>query len=272
MSFLERVFGGFSSKSSILCVGLDSALPSQRRSNTIPLRYLVEGDENRSRLNFCLSVVEETADYCIAFKPNQQYVAGFRAEDHLKLTEDIRSKGCLSILDYKLNDIGDTVESALHHISRWGYDAITFNPLLGNLEETVKQAHSYPRQLGVLTLTLTSNPEAIRYQKEATISGRPLYIAVAEDVNRFGGDGCVVGATGHVTEAEIRSIRAAAGKEKIFLVPGVGAQAGEPKKVIESGGNILINVSRAVIYADSPRDKAREYCEIFNSMGARLEP
>jgi orotidine 5'-phosphate decarboxylase subfamily 2 len=270
MSFCQRVFDSFRVRRSVLCVGLDAALPSQRKASTIPEEYLVEGDENESRLNFCLSLVEQTADYCVAFKPNQQYVAGFTSKEHLRLSEKIRSRGCVSILDYKLNDIGDSVESALYHISRWGYDAITFNPFLGNLEETVKLAHSYPRRIGVLTLTLTSNPEATRYQKQATINDNPLYLAIAEDVKNCGGDGCVVGATGHVTDSDIRLIREAAGMDKIFLVPGIGAQAGDPKKVIENGGNVLINVSRGVIYADSPREKAKEYCDLFNSFGARL--
>lgn len=264
------MFDSFREKRSVLCVGLDAALPSQRKANTIPANYLVEGDENKSRLNFCLSIVEQTEDYCVAFKPNQQYLAGFTSEEHLRLSEEIRSRGCVSILDYKLNDIGDSVESALYHISKWGYDAITFNPFLGNLEETVKIAHSYPRKIGILALTLTSNPEAVRYQKHATISNNPLYLAIAEDVKSCGGDGCVVGATGHVTDTDIRLIREAAGIDKIFLVPGIGAQAGDPKKVIENGGNVLINVSRGVIYADSPKGKAKEYCELFNSFGASL--
>jgi orotidine-5'-phosphate decarboxylase len=271
MSFCQRMMDLYRTKKSILCVGLDSAMPNQRKGATIPREYIVEGDENQSRIRFCLSIVDQTADHCIAFKPNQQYVAGFTSKEHLKLTREIRSRNCVSILDYKLNDIGDSVESALYHLSNWGYDAITFNPFLGNLEETVKLAHSYPRQMGILTLTLTSNPEAIRYQKQAMIEGVSLYAKIAEDVRTYGGDGCVVGATGHVTDSEIRSIRKMAGKDKIFLVPGVGAQAGDPKKVIENGGNVLINVSRGVIYADSPSQKAKEYCELFNSHGAKLE-
>lgn len=266
----EKVLGCYREKNSVLCVGLDPALPSQRSSNVVPPRYVDERNENKSRLNFCLSLVEETSAHCIAFKPNQQYVAGFTYNDHRSLTDTIEASGCFSILDYKLNDIGDTVESAIFHIKRWGYDAITFNPFLGNLESTVKLAHSGERKLGVIVLTLTSNPEAVRYQKETSLNGKPLYLAVAEDVQKYDADGCVVGATGHVTGDEIKAIRAVAGRDKIFLVPGVGAQKGDPQKVIESGGNILINVSRDVIYSESPGKKAKEYTELFRSLGARL--
>lgn len=270
LSFREKVLDCYHEKNSVLCVGLDPALPSQRSSNVVPSRYINERDENRSRLDFCISLVEETSPYCVAFKPNQQYVAGFTSNDHRSLTNAIKTAGCFSILDYKLNDIGDTVESAIFHIKRWGYDAITFNPFLGNLEGTVKLAHSGEQKLGIIVLTLTSNPEAVRYQKETKLNGKSLYLAVAEDVQKYGADGCVVGATGHVTADEIKAIRKAAGSDKIFLVPGVGAQKGDPQKVIESGGNVLINVSRDVIYSESPSEKAKEYTELFRTLGAKL--
>jgi len=270
LSFREKLLDSYRKKNSVLCVGLDPALPAQRNSNIVPSRFLDPRDENKSRLSFCLSLVEETSPYCVAFKPNQQYVAGFTAEDQRKLTSAMRAAGCVSILDYKLNDIGDSVESAIFHIRKWGYDAITFNPFLGNIEGTVKLAHSGEQELGIIVLTLTSNPETVRYQKETRLGGKPLYLIVAEDVQKYGADGCVVGATGHVTVDEIKAIRKAAGNDKIFLVPGVGTQKGDPEKVIESGGNILINVSRDVDYAELPGKRAREYTELFRSLGAKL--
>jgi len=270
LAFREKVLDCYRRKNSVLCVGLDPALPLQRSSNVLPPRFGSERDENKSRLDFCLSLVEETSPYCIAFKPNQQYVAGFTSNDHRSLTDTIKASGCFSILDYKLNDIGDTVESAVFHIKRWGYDAITFSPFLGNMEGTVKLAHSGEQKLGVIVLTLTSNPEAVRYQKETKLNGKPFYLAIAEDVQKYGADGCVVGATGHVTTDEIRAIREVAGSDKIFLVPGVGAQKGDPQKVIESGGNVLINVSRDVIYSESPREKAKEYAELFRALGGKF--
>jgi orotidine-5'-phosphate decarboxylase len=69
---------------------------------------------------------------------------------------------------------------------------------------------------------------------------------------------------------EIKAIRKAAGTDKIFLVPGVGTQKGDPEKVIESGGNVIINVSRDVDYAESPGKRAKEYTELFRSLGAKL--
>ena len=265
--FIERYLRFSEEKDSILCVGLDPALPRQRSQNVITKKYLEEADENEARLEFCLDIIDQTGDFCCAYKPNQQYVWGFTKNQHKMLTTAIQKADAIPILDYKLNDIGATIESALFHTHECGYDAITFNPLLGNMQTAVNIAHEYTPQIGILALTLTSNPEAIKYQIQAIIAGRPMYVAIAEDVKRHGADGCVIGATGHVTEGDIRTIRARAGEDKLFLIPGIGAQKGDAEKVIKTAGkNILINVGRAIIYSENPAEKAGEYNKAFNNL------
>jgi orotidine-5'-phosphate decarboxylase len=140
MSFRDRYAHLRKKKSSVLCVGVDPALPRQRRDSTIPEKYLVK-DENEARLNFCHDIIDLVEDYAVAIKPNQQYIFGFTKEQHQKLTAHIKKSNMLSILDYKLSDISDTVASAIFQITEAGYDAITFNPLPGNLQETVQLAH-----------------------------------------------------------------------------------------------------------------------------------
>jgi len=248
-----------------LCIGLDPAISEQRSTNIIPAKYLKYSDENEVKLNFCLDLIRCTKDFCCAYKPNQQYIAGFTKKDHQTLTNAINKVGSISILDYKLNDIDDTMHSALFHIQKWGYDAVTFNPFLGNLQATVELAHQI--KLGIIVLTLTSNIEASKYQKEAKIHGKELYTIIAEDVKKYEADGCVVGATGHITENEIRRIRTIVGEETIFLVPGIGTQKGDPSRVIRSGGvNLLINVGRDIIYSQDPEEKARKYNNLFNEI------
>ena len=262
--FIERYLRFSEKKDSILCVGLDPALPRQRSQNTIPRKYVKETDEDQARLVFCLDMIDQTGDLCCAYKPNQQYIWGFTKNQHRKLTTAIHGADAICLLDYKLSDIGTTTESALFHIHECGYDAITFNPLLGNLQTIVNIAHKHKPQIGIITLTLTSNPEAIRYQKEATIAGKPMYLAIAEEVKKCGADGCVVGATGHVTEADITTARAKAGEDKLFLIPGIGAQEGDAEKIIKTAGkNILINVGRAIIYSENPAERADQYNETF---------
>jgi len=254
-------------KNSVLCIGLDPALPEQRVVHVIPPRYLQNVPEDEARLNFCLDILRETSDYCLAAKPNEQYVRGFSARQHRTLTDFIRKQGLLSIYDCKLGDIRDTAESAIFHIKKWGYDAITVNPFPGNLEELVKIAHGTQPFLGIIVLTLMSNPEAERMMKNATIGTEPVFVEIAKDVEKYSADGCVVGATGHVTSRDLKLIRDEVGQDKILLIPGVGAQSGDPTKVIENGGRrILINVGRDIIYSDNPKKKAMEYCSAFNEL------
>ena len=270
MSFRERFVKLRKEKNTVLCVGLDPALPRQRKTSIIPQKYSNIRNENESRLNFCLDIIDMIKDYAIAVKPNQQYVFGFTKNVHKRLTEYAKKAGLLSILDYKLNDISDTVASAVFHLSESGYDAITFNPFPGNLEETVKLAHDYSMrvrgsELGIIVLTLMSNPEAVTFMKRAKVGQLSLFEFISKKVKEYDADGCVVGATGHVTESDIKSVRETIGPDKVLLIPGVGVQKGDIDKVLNvAGENVLINVGRDIIYSRSPRIKAKEYYMKFS--------
>ncbi len=266
LPFLESVWRVQRDRQSHLCVGLDPALPRQRTGQTIDEKYFEGADENEARLRFCLDIVEATEKYACAFKVNQQYLLGFTKREHLRLTSAIRDVGAVSILDYKLGEIAESAESALFHIREWGYDALTLNPLLGNLGTVVKYARSGRPLLGLLVLTLTSNPEAPRFQKNSTISGKPMYVAVAEDIHRFDADGAVVGATSHVTVEDMKTIREVVGLEKLILIPGVGHQKGELKVAKAAGQNVLVCVSRDIIYSGDPGRKAEEYSAKIRSI------
>ena len=117
MSFKSNFKKLRTERKTVLCVGLDPALPKQRNNSIIPSKYLVNEDENEARLNFCFDIIDEVYESALAIKPNQQYVFGFTKNQHQKLTRYIHEKGLLTILDYKLNDIGETVASAIFHLS-----------------------------------------------------------------------------------------------------------------------------------------------------------
>ncbi len=263
-NFKDRLSILMKKKRSVLCVGLDPALPSQREKETIPREYCGK-DENETRLDFCLKIIEQISNYAVAVKVNDQYVKGFTSREHRMLTEYAREKMLVAIEDCKLGDISDTAESNLFWMNNWRYDAITVNPLPGNLKQITDVAHSFDPPIGIIVLTLMSNPEAVKYFKNASVSGMQLYVAIAKEVKEYDVDGCVVGATGHVTEDDIKTVRRIVGEDKIFLIPGVGKQRGEPEKVIRAGGaNLLINVGRDIIYSNNPRRKAEEYKKILN--------
>ncbi|OYT25937.1 MAG: hypothetical protein B6V02_02680 [Thermoprotei archaeon ex4572_64] len=266
MLILSKTWKLIELKRSILCVGLDPALPRQRSRWIISEEYVRKyPDENDARFQFCLDIINETYEYVVAYKVNAQYVFGFTKNHHKRLVDYIHKHDAIAILDLKLNDIDDTAESAIFHIAECGYDMITFNPLLGNLCQMVKMAREIGRgirgeEIGVLSLVLTSNPEAPKYQKYAKLNDKPLFIALAEEVKECDAAGCVVGATRHVTEEDIRMIRQVIGEDRLILFPGIGVQRGEIEKVLKVGGKmILINVGRDVIYAKKPKEKVREY-------------
>jgi orotidine-5'-phosphate decarboxylase len=264
-SFKEIVKESIKEKKSILCASLDPALPTQREKDVISVRYLSLGDDSAARLSFCLDLIDEISDLCAAVKVNEQYVKGFSLNQHKALTNEAFKAGLASIYDLKLGDIGDSVEAALFHVKNWGYNALTVNPFPGNLKHIIKKAAE--SNIGVLTLTLMSNVESIKYFKQSKIDGKPVYLEIAREVKECNGDGCIIGISNYVTEIDIKNVREIIGEEKIILFPGIGAQKGNPEKAIKFGGeNILINVGRAIIYSENPKRKAEEYKKLFNEI------
>ena len=244
-------------KDSILCVGLDPAVEN------FPQEDITES-MGETLLNFCLDIIEKTSEYACAYKPNSQFLLfALNIEQLRKLNDKIHREGCISILDHKLTDIGSSNTSAIYWINRAGFDAFTFSPFAGNIQDTVDIAHRHG--IGVFVLTLMSNPESRWIQKESTIKGKPLFKEIARISGKNRSDGLVVGATENVSEKDIREIRGIAGRETILLFPGIGAQGGNISRIIRnSGNNLLINVSRAIILDKNPEKRAREFCEMFN--------
>ncbi len=265
MTFSSLVEKTLAERETVLCLGLDPAVPEQRPSETIPKTST--GSDSEQRLDFCLEMIENLADMIAAVKPNEQYLFGFTLMDHQAITRTAAKQGLVTILDCKLGDIGDTVQSKLFWIRKAGYNALTVHTQQGNLQQIVAGAHRDEPRLGIIALALMSNPEAIRYFKETTWNNLPVYKAIANDVKVYGADGVVVGATGHVTKNEISEISSIVGDDKVFLVPGIGAQGGEPAKVFDAGVRIaLINVGRSIIYSDRPARAAKDYRDLLWTM------
>lgn len=259
MNFKQEYQRVSKEKNSILCVGLDPAIPDQRRSQVIKKQY--PGDDGDVVLQFCMEIVDAVADNAAVIKINSQYALFSMSHNKLSAINDlIHSHGMLSILDHKLSDIGSSNESALYWTKRCGFDAITYSPYAGNIREATDMAHA--RELGIIVLDLMSNPEAEGFQKKTRFNETPLFLRVAEDVKSIGSDGVVVGATNHIREVDIQKIRKLIGDDTIMLFPGIGSQGGDAKKILESAGkNILINVGRDIIYSDNPARAAADYSQ-----------
>ncbi len=245
-------------KGSFININLDPALPKQRVNDVIPDKYTSK-DSAETLLNFSLDIIEQVSDYCCSIKPNTQYYLGHTGLLE-KIAKKIHDEGMLAILDHKLSDIGSTNGSALYWIKKMGFDALTFSPFAGNTQKTVEKAHE--NNLGVIVLTLMSNPEAEKMMIDTTVNGEPYYLYTAKIVKKTEADGCVVGLTCFVEDAYIKNIQQAVGDKTIFLLQGIGPQGGQANK-IRYVKNPLVSLGRAVIYSENPRKTAEKYYDIF---------
>jgi orotidine-5'-phosphate decarboxylase len=256
--FYEQYLKATKQKGSFININLDPALPKQRKENTVPTKY-VSKEDAETLLNFSLDIIEQVSDYCCSIKPNTQYYLGHTGI-LTKLAEKIHKEGMLAILDHKLSDIGSTNGSALYWIKEMGFDAFTFSPFAGNTRKTVEKAHE--NNLGVIVLTLMSNPEAEKMMIDTTVDGQPYYLHTAETVKETEADGCVVGLTCFVEDTYIKNIQEVVGDRVVFLLQGIGPQGGQADK-IRCAHNPLVSLGRAVIYADDPRKAVKGYHEIL---------
>ena len=160
------------------------------------------------------------------------------------------------ILDGKRGDIGNTARRyAAAMFDRMNADACTVAPYMG--EDAVAPFLEFDGRC-TFVLCKTSNPSSADFQ-ERSVDGRPLYEWVAERVQAWAADrpgiaGLVVGATQPHALARLRAIL----PDAPFLIPGVGAQGGDPRTVMETAGSgpVLVNASRAVLYASGGDDFA----------------
>jgi len=248
-------------KKSFININLDPALPKQRKDNVIPERFISKEDAD-TLLNFSSYIIEQVSDYCCSVKPNTQFFLG---SYHIlrKLVKKIHDEGMFAILDHKLSDIGSTNDSAIFWIADIGFDAFTFSPFAGNVKATADSAHK--KDLGVIVLTLMSNPEAEKIMVETSIKKQPLYLFIAEMVKESQADGCVVGLTDFVKADYIKNIQRTVGDRVIFLMQGIGPQGGEATNV-KYVTNPLVSLGRAVLSAENPKEEVKKYYEMFKSM------
>lgn len=264
--FLRKYQKAREEKDSILCAGFDPAIPNQREKNTVSEKYFKDNKSvEEGIIAFFEEFLESVQDYCCAIKPNNQYIFHMGLKSYQKMNKMIHDQGLISILDQKLGDIGSTNDSGFYWMNEMGFDAVTYSPFAGNIAESLNAAHQVG--MGLITLTLMSNPDAIYFMKNAIVEGQKGYEFIAGKMKELNGDGIVVGATGHVTADDLQKIRELAGKEVVMLIPGIGKQQGDLEKVIQFGGeNVLLNVSRAILYSENLKETAKKYNDQFNEV------
>jgi len=255
-SFIQQLQSAWASQGSMLCVGFD---PDPKR---LPASF--QG-KTEGIYEFCREIADATADTVCAFKPQFAYFASQRAEAQLeKLTRYLKDRypHIPVILDSKRGDIGSTADHyALEAFERYGADAVTVNPYMGfdTIEPYLKHAGK-----GVIVLCRTSNPGGSDLQfLNVSPNGEPLYLHLAKlaahQWNTSGQISLVVGAT---FPEEIAKVRALVGTMPL-LIPGIGAQGGDIDATVKAGSianqpgtGMMVNSSRAILYASSGNDFA----------------
>jgi len=251
--------GGQSDAGRFLCVGLDpdvSKMPERFRTGSVR--------ENLVAFNKFL--IEETRDIAGSYKPNSAFYERYGADGFSALKETIELVHALApdipvIFDAKRADIGNTntgyAEAAFEYL---GADAITVHPYMGG--ESLGEFFEYDDK-GIFVMCRNSNPGAGEFQ-DLEVGGVPLYIHLARSFrdtwNTHGNCGLVVGAT---YPEELKRIRAEVPSMSL-LIPGTGAQGGDLEKSVAfgkdaSGKGFIISASRAIIFADSPREEAQKF-------------
>ena len=263
MGFTAQLLAAERTHDSMLCVGLDPE----------PARFPGAWKGDASRIfDFCAAIVEATADLVIAYKPQIAYFAAHGAEEQLeRLMRHIRefAPGVPVILDAKRGDIGSTAEQyAREAFERYGADAVTLSPFMGL--DSLEPFTRHPGK-GVIVLCRTSNPGGDDLQSLTLEGGERLYERIARlaatDWNTSGELGLVVGAT---YPRELERVRALAPTLPL-LIPGVGAQGGDAAATVRAAwrgraaapgqpgqttGPIIVNSSRAILYAGQGADFA----------------
>lgn len=241
-------------KKSFLCVGLDTDITK------IPSHLITENDPIFA---FNKAIIDATASYCVAYKPNLAFyesygLKGMAAfEKTFKYLKESYPEHFI-IADAKRGDIGNT--SAMYartFFEEYDIDALTVAPYMG--EDSVKPFLEYDNKW-VILLALTSNKGSNDFQLTEDKDGMRLFERVLIKSQEWGNKDNMMFVVGATKGNMFNDIRKYA-PNSFLLVPGVGAQGGSLQEVCKYGMikdcGLLVNSSRGIIYADNSKDFAK---------------
>ena len=271
LPFLDRLRPIQQDRRSVLCVGLD---PDPHR---MPPHLLRGRSAAEAVIDFNSAIIEATSASACAFKLNFAFFEVLGPDAWRALEATVRAVRAqpgrpLVIADAKRGDIGNSArlyaEAIFDHLD---CDACTVAPYMGR--DAAEPFLSYEGK-AAFVLARTSNPSSADFQ-EALCDGEPLALRVARRVAEWneeapGTAGLVAGATEPDVLAELRR----ACPRLPFLVPGVGAQGGDPSAVMSAActdeGVVLVNSSRQILYASSGEDFAEAAAREAEALRERL--
>ena len=242
------------SKQSYLCVGLDTDITK------IPLHLRSHTD---GIFEFNKAIIDATKDFCISYKLNTAFYEsqGLKGWEAMERTVHYIPNTHFKIADAKRGDIGNTSSQyAKTFFETLPFDAITVAPYMG--EDSVRPFLEYADKWTIV-LGLTSNAGSHDFQQlritDGNSSGK-LYEKVLETTAKWGTPDNLMFVVGATRADELANIRRIV-PDHFLLVPGVGAQGGSLEEVSKYGlnkeGGLLVNASRAVIFASDKEDFAQ---------------
>ena len=277
----EDLYRQITLKKSMLCVGLDvdyAKMPEHIKSlstSEIAVKGKLYGGKTRSVIEFNKAIIDATAQYCVAYKPNLAFYESYGTDGlrALEVTVDyIRTTypDMFLIADAKRGDIGNTARMyAKAFFESMDFDAVTLSPYMG--QDSIQPFLDYKVKWAIV-LALTSNQSAVQFQL-AEKDGKPLYRAVMEEMMSVSTPDNMMFVVGATKAEKLKEIRTFC-PDNFLLVPGVGAQGGSAEEVIKYGANdkggLLINSSRGILYADSTPDFAKAAARVAAST-ARIQ-
>ena len=263
----QDIVNQITKKQTFLCVGLDTDIKK------VPAHLLNDEDPIFA---FNKAIIDATADYCIAYKPNLAFYESMGVKGWISFEKTIKYlkqnyPEQFIIADAKRGDIGNT--SAMYARSFFeelDIDSVTVAPYMG--EDSVSPFLTYEGKW-VILLALTSNKGSHDFQLTADANGERLFEKVLRTSQQWATADqmmYVVGATQGQLFEDIRRIA----PDHFLLVPGIGAQGGSLEEVCRYGMNsqcgLIVNSSRAIIYASNGEDFAERAAEAAKSVAGDM--
>lgn len=233
---------------------------SKRNNSRIVLALDIPIDESEALLKRALKIIDVTNDQICAVKFNRHLILPLGLFSGVqKLLTKVSEYGLPTIMDCKINDIGNTNKIIAKYYFSAGFNALTANPFVGwkeGLEPVFDVARKY--NSGVILLVFMSHKGSTEGYGQNIIvnemgSASPQYKVFTQKALTWGADGVVVGAT---FPNKIREIYSTLGKTIPIYSPGVGAQGGKIEDVIKHGGRYII-VGRTITMSKDPQKIAK---------------
>ncbi|MBR5323835.1 MAG: orotidine-5'-phosphate decarboxylase [Muribaculaceae bacterium] len=264
----KELFENIKRKRSFLCVGLDTDIKK------IPQHLLAEEEPIFA---FNKAIIDATAQYCVAYKPNLAFYESLGVEGWIAFEKTVKYiqtnyPDMFIIADAKRGDIGNTSEMyARSFFDHLNIDSVTVAPYMG--EDSVKPFLGYEGKW-VILLALTSNKGSHDFQMIKDTEGEQLFERVMRTAQTWATPEemmFVVGATQGERFTDVRKVA----PQSFLLVPGVGAQGGSLQDVCKYGMiddcGLLVNSSRGVIYVSKGEDFAEAAAQAAAEVQKEME-